>query len=121
MRTSKRPTKIIMSVVVITLTSGISATYAFQPDGPATQALEVHGDIWKKEDKAIDEKLAALERRFGKKPNIIYILADDIGWGELGSYGGGKLRGTPGKNTRGHLRKGAHEECYRPTVWKGRG
>ncbi len=62
------------------------------------QALEAHGDIWKKEDKSIDEKLAALEKRFGKKPNIIYILADDIGWGELGSYGGGKLRGTPTPN-----------------------
>ena len=30
-----------------------------------------------------------------KKPNIIYILTDDIGWGELGWQGGGKHRGTP--------------------------
>ncbi len=44
---------------------------------------------------AIDENLAALEARFGKKPNIVYILTDDVGWGELGWQGGGKHRGTP--------------------------
>jgi arylsulfatase len=37
--------------------------------------------------------LAALEKKFGKKPNIVFILADDIGYTELGSYGGGKVRG----------------------------
>ena len=34
--------------------------------------------------------------KFKKKPNIIYILSDDIGFGELGWQGGGKHRGTPG-------------------------
>jgi arylsulfatase len=29
------------------------------------------------------------------KPNIILILADNLGWGELGCYGGGVLRGAP--------------------------
>ncbi|MGZ5257117.1 MAG: arylsulfatase [Burkholderiales bacterium] len=29
------------------------------------------------------------------KPNIVLILADNLGWGELGSYGGGELRGAP--------------------------
>lgn len=32
---------------------------------------------WAAEDKQIDAKLAALQKRFGKRPNIIYILADD--------------------------------------------
>ncbi len=31
----------------------------------------------------------------GKSPNIVFILADNLGWGELGCYGGGKLRGAP--------------------------
>ncbi len=30
-----------------------------------------------------------------KHPNIVLILADNLGWGELGCYGGGVLRGAP--------------------------
>lgn len=29
------------------------------------------------------------------KPNVILILADNLGWGELGCYGGGAIRGAP--------------------------
>ena len=29
------------------------------------------------------------------RPNIILILADNLGWGELGCYGGGAIRGAP--------------------------
>jgi arylsulfatase A-like enzyme len=28
-------------------------------------------------------------------PNVVLILADNLGWGELGCYGGGALRGAP--------------------------
>ncbi len=30
----------------------------------------------------------------GTKPNIVLVLMDNLGWGELGVYGGGILRGT---------------------------
>src|SRR5262249_9359222 len=31
----------------------------------------------------------------GQKPNILFILTDNLGYGEVGCYGGGILRGAP--------------------------
>ena len=56
------------------------------------------GEQWQADDAQVRAKLAALEEKFGKKPNIVYILADDVGYTELGSYGGGKVRGAPTPN-----------------------
>jgi arylsulfatase len=33
-----------------------------------------------------------------KKPNIIFLITDDTGWGDLGAYGGGEGRGMPTPN-----------------------
>src|SRR5271168_3628254 len=33
-----------------------------------------------------------------KKPNIVLMLMDNLGYGELGTYGGGILRGAPTPN-----------------------
>lgn len=30
-----------------------------------------------------------------QKPNIVFILGDNIGYGDIGAYGGGELRGAP--------------------------
>jgi len=38
---------------------------------------------------------AATNQTAGKKPNIVFILVDNLGYGELGVYGGGILRGAP--------------------------
>jgi arylsulfatase A-like enzyme len=87
-----------ISVIYFLILSLSTNVAAYQTDASYDKAKQENGDAWKSEDKAIDKKLARLESRFGKKPNIIYILGDDIGWGELGSYLGGKLRGTPTPN-----------------------
>ena len=79
------------SVVVVHVASAV----AYQPDAPYVDLAEKNRDKWDAEDRRIDQKLDALRQKFGKRPNIIYILADDVGWGEFGCYGGGKLRGTP--------------------------
>src|ERR1700755_818025 len=31
----------------------------------------------------------------GSKPNIVFILMDNLGYGEVGAYGGGVTRGAP--------------------------
>ena len=33
-----------------------------------------------------------------RKPNIVVIMTDDVGWGNLGSYGGGAMRGAATPN-----------------------
>jgi arylsulfatase len=38
---------------------------------------------------------AAAFAQQSSKPNVVFILADNVGYGDLGSYGGGELRGAP--------------------------
>ena len=52
-----------------------------------------HGDRWAVEDKDLDAKLAALEKKFGTKPNIIHIMWDDTAVGEIGIPEIQKVRG----------------------------
>src|SRR5690242_10199418 len=44
---------------------------------------------------AAEAKLAALEKQTGKKPNLLVLILDDVGWGDFGCYGGGHMRGAP--------------------------
>ena len=46
------------------------------------------------QDKAVAAKLAALEKKTGKKPNVVWLLVDDMGFGDPGCYGGGKAIGA---------------------------
>ena len=44
------------------------------------------------------EATVAISRETGSsqpKPNIVLVLMDNLGWGELGVYGGGIIRGAP--------------------------
>ena len=60
-----------------------------------------NGERWAADDKAVDQRLAAFrEQNGGKPPNILYILIDDIGFGDLGSETLNSIRGykTPSIN-----------------------
>ena len=60
-----------------------------------------HGEAWAAEDAELDAKLANFrESNGGKPPNFIYILIDDIGFGDLGSETLNIIRGykTPSIN-----------------------
>jgi arylsulfatase len=86
---------IICTLFTLVLLGCMGTAFAQQFDAPYYDLQKKNKDAWAAEDKQVDEKLKALEKKFGKKPNIIYVLADDVGWGELGWQGGGKHRGTP--------------------------
>jgi arylsulfatase len=38
---------------------------------------------------------APTQAQQAQKPNVIMIMSDDVGWGDLGSFGGGIMRGAP--------------------------
>jgi len=62
---------------------------------------------------AADEKLAAFEQRTGRKPNVLVILMDDVGWGDFGCYGGGVMAGAPTPNIDRLAREGLLlTSCY---------
>jgi arylsulfatase A-like enzyme len=51
--------------------------------------------------------------RFGRKPNILVILMDDVGWGDFGCYGGGIAVGAPTPNIDRLARRGLLlTSCY---------
>ena len=65
-----------------------TASHAAKPikhDAEHYVLLNQHKDRWVAEDKEIEAKLAEIQKKNnGKKPNIIYILIDDVGFGEFG-------------------------------------
>jgi len=61
-----------------------------------------NGEQWAKDDQAIDIMLADIrEKNSGKPPNIVYILLDDVGFGEIGMDNLSVIRGykTPHMNS----------------------
>jgi len=59
-----------------------------------------NGERWAAEDKKLDARLAELKKEHGKAPNIVYILWDDMAFGDAGIPAINKLRGfdTPSVN-----------------------
>jgi arylsulfatase len=47
-----------------------------------------------------------------QKPNVVFILADNVGYGDLGPYGGGELRGAPTPNIDQLAREGLRLTQY---------
>lgn len=84
----------IAAAAVMPLMAPLTAQ-AIQPDDPYIDWEKKHKKEIASQNVKIEDKLGTLRKRFGKNPNIIYILADDVGWGEMGWQGGGKHRGTP--------------------------
>jgi hypothetical protein len=52
-----------------------------------------YGEKWAVEDKELDAKLAELRKKFGRPPNIIHVMWDDLAVGEIGIPAIQKVRG----------------------------
>ena len=45
-----------------------------------------NGEQWAKEDKQVDKMLAEIRKKNGgKRPNILYVLIDDVSFGQMGN------------------------------------
>jgi arylsulfatase len=74
-------------------------------------------------------KLDAFVKRTGRRPNVLVFIMDDVGWGDLGVYGGGVAVGAPTPNMDRLAREGlrltstyAQPSCSptRATIMTGR-
>ncbi len=50
------------------------------------------------QDKAVAQKLVDLYKTTGKRPNIVWLVVDDMGYGDPGAYGGGSAIGAATPN-----------------------
>jgi len=50
--------------------------------------------------------MAASDKGPAARPNVVFILGDNIGYGDMGPYGGGELRGCPTPNADRLAREG---------------
>ena len=50
---------------------------------------------------------AAQEKGKGKKPNVVMLMSDDVGWGDYGCYYGGAALGHPTPNIDRMAKEGA--------------
>ena len=89
----------ILSFVFLLLLSVQSATVAQSLDRAVRTAENRQPAIPRPEqDKAAAAKLAALKARMVKRPNILWIVVDDMGYGDPGCYGGGAMVGAATPN-----------------------
>jgi arylsulfatase A-like enzyme len=64
-------------------------------------------------EQAAQRKLDEFVGRNGKRPNVLMILLDDVGWGDFGCYGGGIAVGAPTPNIDRLAREGLLlTSCY---------
>jgi len=78
----KRRITLIM-LLMITVMIGLNAQQIVH-DAEYYVLKAQHGEKWAQEDVGLNEKLAALKKKHGKTPNIVHIMWDDTGVGEVG-------------------------------------
>ncbi|QDU82323.1 Arylsulfatase [Polystyrenella longa] len=65
------------------------------------------------QDKAVTKKMADLQKQTGKKPNILWLVVDDMGYGDPGCFGGGAAIGAATPNIDRLAREGLKlTSCY---------
>ena len=85
----QRPESLVMGAVIglllLTAATGVHAQEPIQHDAEYFILEAQNREAWAADDQAIDKKLAEIRKKNGgQPPNIVYILLDDVGFGEIG-------------------------------------
>jgi len=76
---------IILISVMVVISAGAQDSEIIH-DGEYNFLAAQHGEKWAKEDIEIEADLAQIRKKNGgKRPNILYILIDDISFGQMGN------------------------------------
>ena len=91
--------KSLLALTLITVLIGTGSVYSQVT--PLSKAKVISGkENWQpsvphpEQDKLAAQKLAELQKKTGKKPNIVWFVIDDMGFGDPGCYGGGASIGA---------------------------
>ncbi len=86
-----------LTLALLTSASMAAEEAASKPFDPTVQLAPYLEPIIPRpeQDKQAADKLQALKERFGRSPNVLIFLTDDMGWGDAGTYGGGIAIGAP--------------------------
>jgi arylsulfatase len=90
----------ITAGLVLSVAAGLAGARDIVHDAEFYVSKAQHADTWAAEDKELDKKLADLEKKFGRPPNIIHVMWDDTAFGDVGIPAIQRVRGleTPTLN-----------------------
>lgn len=77
---------VLLTLLVLSQSAVADASQPIQHDAEHYVLAPQNAEAWAEDDAAIEAKLDQVRaRNGGKRPNIVYILIDDMGFGTLGS------------------------------------
>ena len=97
-------TKLKLSILLcsVLLTTNLFSQNSIIHDGEYDFIRVQHEDEWNAEDKEVQDRLAEIRKQNnGQRPNILYILIDDVSFGQMGNRAMNYVTGiqTPNINT----------------------
>ena len=107
MRNTRRLLSMLgVSALALLTSSNAIAKNSIVFDAEYQKSYKQHEAEWANEDQALQQRLADLQAKTGKKPNIIYFMWDDAAYGRVGHPMLSKLTGIDTPNIDQMAREG---------------